>query len=85
MGAPGDHNLVELGVNAGVTLKAPFKGRDNDEVGIAVGYAHIASHAQDLAGDTAEAQNDKEFDAPSTEFIPYAISLLRRFGLYMRC
>ena len=53
MGAPGDRNLVDLGVNAGVTLKAPFKGRDNDVVGVAVGYAKIGSHAQDLASDTA--------------------------------
>jgi porin len=53
MGAPGDRNLVDLAVNAGVTLKAPFKGRDNDVVGLAVGYAKIGSHAQDLANDTA--------------------------------
>ena len=53
MGAPGDRNLVDLGVNAGVTLKAPFKGRDNDVAGVAVGYAKIGSHAQDLASDTA--------------------------------
>ncbi|MFL9912397.1 carbohydrate porin [Paraburkholderia sp. RL17-337-BIB-A] len=53
MGAPGDRNLVDLGINAGVTLKAPFKGRDNDVVGVAVGYAKIGSHAQGLAGDTA--------------------------------
>jgi len=53
MGAPGDRNLVDLGVNAGVTLKAPFKGRDNDVVGLAVGYAKIGSHAQDLASATA--------------------------------
>jgi porin len=53
MGAPGDRNVVDLGVNAGVTLKAPFKGRDNDAVGLAVGYAHIGSHAQDLASDQA--------------------------------
>ena len=50
MGAPGDRNLVDLGINAGVTLKAPFKGRDNDVVGLAVGYAQIGSHAQDFAG-----------------------------------
>jgi porin len=49
MGAPGDRNLVDLGVNAGVTLKAPFKGRDNDVVGLALGYAKIGSHAQDLS------------------------------------
>ena len=53
MGAPGDRNLVDLGINAGVTLKAPFKGRDNDVVGLAVGYAQIGSHTQDLASDTA--------------------------------
>ncbi|MFC0693533.1 carbohydrate porin [Paraburkholderia humisilvae] len=53
MGAPGDRNLVDLGVNAGVTLKAPFKGRDNDAAGLAVGYAKIGSHARDLASDTA--------------------------------
>ncbi|WP_425605753.1 carbohydrate porin [Paraburkholderia translucens] len=49
MGAPGDRNLVDLSVNAGVTLKAPFKGRDNDAVGLALGYAKIGAHAQDLA------------------------------------
>ena len=53
MGAPGDRNLVDLAVNAGVTLKAPFKGRDNDVAGLAVGYAKIGSHAQGLASDTA--------------------------------
>jgi porin len=53
MGAPDDRNLVDLGVKAGVTLKAPFKGRDNDVVGLAVGYAKIGSHAQGLASDTA--------------------------------
>ncbi|MFP3249159.1 MAG: carbohydrate porin, partial [Paraburkholderia sp.] len=53
MGAPGDRNLVDLGINAGVTLKAPFKGRDNDVVGLAVGYAKIGSHAQDFASTSA--------------------------------
>jgi porin len=53
MGAPGDRNLVDLAVNAGVTVKAPFKGRDNDVAGLAVGYAQIGSHAQDLASTTA--------------------------------
>ncbi len=45
MGAPGDRNVVDFGFNAGVTLKAPFAGRDNDVAGIAVGYARIGSHA----------------------------------------
>lgn len=49
MGAPGDRNLVDLALNAGVTLKAPFAGRDNDVAGLAIGYAHIGAHAQDYA------------------------------------
>lgn len=53
MGAPGDRNVVDLGINAGVALKAPFKGRDNDVAGIAIGYAQIGSHAKDLASDFA--------------------------------
>ncbi|WP_322061409.1 carbohydrate porin [Paraburkholderia sp. J63] len=53
MGAPGDRNQVDFAMNAGVTLKAPFKGRDNDVVGFAVGYAHIGSHAQEFANDQA--------------------------------
>ncbi|MFM0286130.1 carbohydrate porin [Paraburkholderia megapolitana] len=53
MGAPGDRNPVDFGVNAGVTLKAPFNGRDNDVAGLAIGYAQIGSHARDLASDTA--------------------------------
>src|SRR6202140_2777192 len=53
MGAPGDRNLVDLAVNAGVAVKAPFKGRDSDVAGLAVGYAQIGSHAQDLASTTA--------------------------------
>jgi porin len=51
MGVPGDRNLVDLGVDAGVTLKAPFKGRDNDVAGLAVGYAQIGSHARGLDSD----------------------------------
>ncbi|MFC0696497.1 carbohydrate porin [Paraburkholderia humisilvae] len=54
MGAPGDRNLVDFGANVGVTLKAPFSGRDNDVAGIALGYAHIGSHARDLASATAQ-------------------------------
>ncbi|WP_179402158.1 carbohydrate porin [Burkholderia guangdongensis] len=50
IGAPGDRNLVDLGVNAGVTLKAPFAGRDNDVAGLAVGYAKVGSHARALDG-----------------------------------
>ncbi|WP_460911159.1 carbohydrate porin [Paraburkholderia jirisanensis] len=52
-GAPGDRNLVDLGLNAGVTLGAPFEGRDHDVMGLALGYAKIGGHAQRLASDMA--------------------------------
>ena len=52
MGSPGDRNIVDFAANAGVTLKAPFAGRDNDVAGIAIGYAKIGSHARGLDGDT---------------------------------
>ncbi|MCG3102599.1 carbohydrate porin, partial [Enterobacter sp. DRP3] len=50
--SPGDRNVVDFAANAGVTLKAPFAGRDNDVAGIAIGYAKIGSHARGLDGDT---------------------------------
>lgn len=41
MGAPGDRNLINFSANAGLTLKAPFEGRDDDIVGIGLGIARI--------------------------------------------
>ncbi|AJX31241.1 carbohydrate-selective porin, OprB family protein [Burkholderia oklahomensis C6786] len=52
MGAPGDRNAVDFALNAGVTLKAPFAGRDNDTAGLAVSYAKVGSHARGIDGDT---------------------------------
>ncbi|ARL93225.1 carbohydrate porin [Burkholderia pseudomallei] len=48
MAAPGDRNLVSVAANAGVVLKAPFEGRDNDSVGLAVTYIEVGSHARAL-------------------------------------
>ncbi|RKP48456.1 carbohydrate porin [Trinickia fusca] len=45
MGAPSNRNPIDFHVDAGVVLKAPFKGRDNDSVGLAVGYANVSSSA----------------------------------------
>ncbi len=53
MGAPGDRNLINLSVNAGVTLKAPFQGRDDDTVGIGFGIAHVSGGARAFDRDTA--------------------------------
>ena len=51
MGAPGDRNLVSFSANAGIVMKAPFAGRDNDSVGLGVAYIKIgnATHDLDLA------------------------------------
>jgi porin len=67
MGAPGDRNLVDFGANVGVTLKAPFHGRDNDVAGLALGYAHIGSHARDLA--STNAQSTPGFPSRSAETV----------------
>jgi len=43
MGAPGDRNLIDFSVNAGITLKAPLPGRDDDTLGLGYGYARLSS------------------------------------------
>jgi len=53
MWSPGDRNQIDLGINAGITLKAPFAGRDNDVAGLAIGYAKIGNGARGFDSDTA--------------------------------
>jgi porin len=53
MGAPGDRNLVNFSVNAGVTMKAPFEGRDDDTIGIGFGIARISGGARAFDRDVA--------------------------------
>jgi porin len=45
MGAPGDRNLINFSVNAGITMKAPLPGRDDDTVGIGFGIAKVSPTA----------------------------------------
>jgi porin len=45
MGAPGDRNLTNFSVNAGITMKAPLPGRDDDTVGIGFGIAKVSPSA----------------------------------------
>ena len=45
MGAPGDRNLISFSVNAGVTMKAPLPGRDDDTFGIGWGIAKLSQNA----------------------------------------
>jgi porin len=51
MGAPGDRNLVSFSVNAGVTMKAPLPGRDNDTFGIGWGIAKVGGNVTALDRD----------------------------------
>jgi len=53
MGAPADRNLIDASLNAGVSLKAPMPGRDNDTVGVGYGWAHVSGQASALDQDTA--------------------------------
>jgi len=53
MGTPQeDRNLVDLSLNAGLTLHDPLPHRDDDTFGIALGYAKVSSSASALDRDT---------------------------------
>ena len=54
MGTPqADRNLVDFSLNAGFTLHEPIPLRDNDTVGIGIGYAHVSDRAAGYDKDTA--------------------------------
>jgi porin len=54
MGTPQtDRNVVDFALNAGFTLREPIPLRDNDTVGIGVGYADVSSRAVALDKETA--------------------------------
>ena len=57
MGAPGDRNLVNFSVNAGVNLKAPLPGRDDDTFGVGVGFTTVSPSVAKLDRDTAALTN----------------------------
>jgi porin len=44
MGGPGDRNLISFSVNAGITMKAPLPGRDDDSFGIGWGIAKVGGN-----------------------------------------
>jgi porin len=53
LGAPGDRNEVSFFIDGGMTYKGVFPGRDDDTIGIGIGYARISDRARDLDKDTA--------------------------------
>jgi porin len=50
-GAPGDQNLINLEMDAGLTYKGLLPSRQLDVLGVAVGYARIGGGARGLASD----------------------------------
>jgi len=48
-----DRNLIEFSLNAGLTMHDPLPQRDDDTVGIGMGYGKVSSRASDLDRDTA--------------------------------
>ncbi|MGN6314824.1 carbohydrate porin [Trinickia sp.] len=66
MGAPGDRNLISLSANVGVVMKAPFKGRDNDSVGLGLAYVKVGSHARGLDADNGNAVRGSETAVEAT-------------------
>jgi porin len=52
MGAPSDRNLISFSLNAGVNMKEPFPGRENDRVGIGYGFAKISPRDSGLDRDS---------------------------------
>lgn len=52
MGGPDDRNLISFSANAGVTLRAPLPGRDNDTFGVGFGVANVSRSASGFDQDT---------------------------------
>ncbi len=69
MGAPSDRNLVSASFDAGVSLKAPLPGRDNDTFGIGYGMAEISSAARALDREEAAAAGNTSPIGSSEQFI----------------
>ncbi|MEJ0003843.1 MAG: carbohydrate porin [Pararobbsia sp.] len=53
MYAPTDQNLVRASANLGVTLRAPFRGRDEDTAGLALAYIKVSDQARGFDQDFA--------------------------------
>lgn len=52
LGSPGDRNLIDLYLDAGIGYRGLLPTRSNDTVGLAASYARIASSAQGFDRDT---------------------------------
>lgn len=59
MGAPGDRNLINFYLDAGVTYKGPFPIRPSDTAGIGVAYARYSDTVRDLDRDLGQFSGSK--------------------------
>ena len=47
-----DRNLISFSLNAGLTMHEPFFGRDDDTVGLGMGYARVSGSVDRARSDT---------------------------------
>ena len=66
MGAPADRNQLSASLNLGVTMTAPFVGRDADVIGLGVAWAQVSSTYADNIRNT-NAANGTSLPVPSSE------------------
>ncbi len=66
MGTPDDRNQIDFSVDAGLNLKAPFSGRDNDTAGIGFGLADISGSAAALDRDSGSFVRSQEIFLEAT-------------------
>jgi porin len=83
MTAPSDRNLVNASINAGVTLKAPFAGRDSDTLGLGAGYGAISHTTPATPHRTGETFIELTYQAQITPWLqiqPDAQYIIRPAG-----
>lgn len=60
MGAPTNQNFITFFVNGGVTMTAPFPGRDNDQAGLDFGVGTVSKRAAGLDTDSGQPAQGSE-------------------------
>ena len=66
MTAPGDRNQISASANLGITVNAPFEGRDADVAGLGLAWVQVGSGAADLVRNT-NAFDGSALPVPNTE------------------
>jgi porin len=68
MGTPlADRNQIDFSINAGLTFSEPVKHRDDDSLGIGMGYAHVSNQLGDLDKDYKKIFSDPSHPVRSGE------------------